>query len=353
MYKKHFSNEDIYKTKSIKVVEPSEVPSVSLWWASFPCTDVSLAGYRQGLKGEQTGALLAFLELLQKKDGQRPALVLLENVSGFVSSHKGEDFASIIWQLNSLGYTCDSFMLDAKHFVPQSRPRLFIVGVYDHPTSKDVTASLVRRDESLKSRQLTDFITRHADLSWFIQDIPSPVQFTPSLALVIDDLSDESQRWWSKERTEYLLEQMSPRHKQVLQTLLNMPGRQCGTAYRRMRNGKSMAELRVDNIAGCLRTPRGGSSRQILVLTENGEIRARYMTPREYAKLMGANEFVMDGISDNQAYFGFGDAVCVPVVAWIAKHVLEPLVSEQTKTDLPDQSARRLLDSVATLHSRA
>ena len=82
-----------------------------------------------------------------------------------------------------------------------------------------------------------------------------------------------------------------------------------------------MAELRVDGIAGCLRTPRGGSGRQILVKAGFGEFHARLLTPRECARLMGAGDFKISG-SLNQALFGFGDAVCVPVIEWIAKHYL-------------------------------
>jgi DNA (cytosine-5)-methyltransferase 1 len=50
------------------------------------------------------------------------------------------------------------------------------------------------------------------------------------------------------------------------------------------------------------------------------------MTPREYARLQGAPEYRLDAATDNQALFGFGDAVCVPVVAWIAREYLRPLI---------------------------
>ena len=86
-----------------------------------------------------------------------------------------------------------------------------------------------------------------------------------------------------------------------------------------------MAELRVDGIAGCLRTPRGGSGRQILVKAGFGEFYARLLTPRECARLMGTDDFTIS-VSLNQALFGFGDAVCVPVVEWIAENYLNPAI---------------------------
>jgi DNA (cytosine-5)-methyltransferase 1 len=88
-----------------------------------------------------------------------------------------------------------------------------------------------------------------------------------------------------------------------------------------------MAELRVDGIAGCLRTPRGGSGRQILFKAGKGEYRARLLTPREAARLMGADKYKIS-VPLNRALFGFGDAVCVPVIEWIAKYYLNPLVNE-------------------------
>jgi DNA (cytosine-5)-methyltransferase 1 len=85
-----------------------------------------------------------------------------------------------------------------------------------------------------------------------------------------------------------------------------------------------MAELRTDGIAGCLRTPRGGSGRQILFKAGKGKYFARLLTPLECARLMGAGEYRISG-SLNQALFGFGDAVCVPVIEWIAENYLNPV----------------------------
>jgi DNA (cytosine-5)-methyltransferase 1 len=88
-----------------------------------------------------------------------------------------------------------------------------------------------------------------------------------------------------------------------------------------------MAELRTDGIAGCLRTPRGGSGRQILFKAGKGEYFVRLLTPRECARLMGADDYRISG-SLNQALFGFGDAVCVPVIEWIAGNYLNPVINE-------------------------
>ena len=99
------------------------------------------------------------------------------------------------------------------------------------------------------------------------------------------------------------------------------------TAFRRTRNGTATWEIRADALSGCLRATGGGSSKQALVEAGRGNVRVRWMTAREYARLQGAPDFLIpDSVSENQARFGFGDAVCVPVVEWVAKEHIAPLI---------------------------
>lgn len=98
------------------------------------------------------------------------------------------------------------------------------------------------------------------------------------------------------------------------------------TAYRRTRNGVAVWEVRPDDISGCLRTARGGSSKQAVVRLGNKRLQVRWMTPREYARLMGAGDYDLSAARNNQALFGFGDAVAVPAVSWLAENYLMPLV---------------------------
>src|SRR5690606_39094805 len=85
-------------------------------------------------------------------------------------------------------------------------------------------------------------------------------------------------------------------------------------------------EVRPDDISGCLRTARGGSSKQAVVRLGNKRVQVRWMTALEYARLMGADDYNLSTARTNQALFGFGDAVAVPAVAWLAEHYLLPLV---------------------------
>ncbi|HZC04742.1 MAG TPA: DNA mismatch endonuclease Vsr [Ktedonobacterales bacterium] len=310
------------------------VPSVTLATASFPCNDLSLAGARQGLAGSQSSAFWGFIRTLDELGARRPPLVLLENVPGFLSSHGGADFTRALLALDALGYAVDTFQLDAAHFTPQSRRRLFVVGAQmtlfgppatDTRDTKDTLGILTL--SPTRPPALLDAIATNADVRWRVRPLPTPPERDRRLEDILDDLPDDAPEWWSAERASYLLSQMSPRHRALADTMIAGERWSYGAVFRRMRKGHSMAELRADGLAGCLRTPRGGSGRQIIFKAGFGRHQARLLTAREAARLMGAGEFRISG-SLNDALFGFGDAVCADAIAWIATYYLDPLVNE-------------------------
>lgn len=319
---KHFMLKDVHR------LHASDVPDVTLATASFPCNDLSLAGSRSGLNGKQSSAFWGFMKVLERKRSRRPPLVLLENVTGFLSSHEGKDFESACLALNELGYAVDAFVLDAADFVPQSRQRLFIVG----SLQEDSPAILVKEsvhfyESAVRPKALADFIFGHPNVHWSIRELPKPPKLSQRLTDVLEDIPFGADEWWSDDRAKYLFDQMSDKHRKIAIMMTKGKNWSYGTVFRRIRNEKSMAELRTDGVAGCLRTPRGGSGRQILVKAGRGEFHARLLTPRECARLMGADDYKIE-VPLNRALFGFGDAVCVPVVEWIAKHYLNPLINE-------------------------
>lgn len=306
------------------------IPSVDLATASFPCTDLSLAGSRVGLQGAQSSAFWGFIDALRGMK-QRPSLVMLENVTGFLTSHGGRDFESAMIALNGLGYVVDPFVLDAAWFVPQSRQRLFVVGKLGSPQAvKERPAGQYGFYENrVRPKALANFILTHPGIAWGIRDLPEPPATRANvLDDFLEDIPDSAAEWWSAERSFYLLGQMSNRHRAEVDQMITASKISFGTVFRRVRNGKSMAELRTDGIAGCLRTPKGGSGRQILVKCGLGRFQARLLTARECARLMGAGEYKIT-VPMNQALFGFGDAVCVDVIAWIASNYLVPVLAER------------------------
>jgi len=318
----HLSAQDVHDLSG------KEVPAATMVTASFPCNDLSVAGARHGLVGRQSSAFWGLIRVLRAMGERRPGIVLLENVVGFLTSHGGADLRSALVALNELGYTCDAFVLDAASFVPQSRQRLFVVGLADRPAP--IPASGVPRiyDSAVRPRALCDFIDAHPEVDWYLRALPQPPTRETRLSGVLEDLADDDPMWWSRERCGYLLGQMSARHGERAREMIEGDDVTHGTVFRRVRGGRSMAELRTDGVAGCLRTPRGGSGRQILFEAGRGRYRCRLLSPRECARLQGAPESFRVDFPLNQALFGLGDAVCVPVIEWIAEHYLNPVVTE-------------------------
>lgn len=334
MYDGHFKDAaEHFDTTDIHLLSTDRIPTVELATASFPCTDLSLAGGRLGFKGRHSSTFWGFMRVIEGMKERKPPLILIENVFGFLTSHGGSDFSSAMKSLNDLGYYVDPFILDAKWFVPQSRVRLFIVAC-----NQDLPQySTTRTASHIRPAQLTDFIQKHPDIQWRLFDpLTPPVNSSIKLKNIIENLDSDHPAWWSKERAEYLYNQMSDRHKAIADRMIEKHTWSYGTVFRRVRkqsdgSKRSMAELRTDGIAGCLRTPRGGSGRQILFKGGYGRFAARLLTPRECARLMGADDFEIV-TPNNQALFGFGDAVCVPAVKWIADHYLNPALAEIKKS---------------------
>jgi DNA (cytosine-5)-methyltransferase 1 len=326
MYAGHFKSSDAHKfvLDDVANVKCEDMPAnLAMAWASFPCIDLSLAGWRRGLVGKESGTFWHFTKIIDAMNDRRPPVVVLENVVGLATSDSGQDLTTAIRELNRLGYSADVLTLDARRFVPQSRPRLFIVGAQEPPASQAAQDNTLRPDWLQTPYGDPALITHRAALP----EPPAPL--TEGLAAIVEPLEADDERWWDQTRTTAFLSSLSPVQAARLKTFRDGSGLVYRTAYRRTRQGKAVWEVRPDDISGCLRTARGGSSKQAVVRAGQSDVWLRWMTPREYARLMGADDYQLDGVRRNQALFGFGDAVCVPVVRWLAEHYLMPLVSGQ------------------------
>ncbi len=329
LYAANFGSED-FVLGDIRDIEGADVPDIELATASFPCTDLSLAGHRAGLDGKESGMFWEFARILSEMRERRPRAVLLENVTGFATSREGRDLAAAIEQLNVLGYVCDVFTVDARWFMPQSRPRLFIVGSTTRVSEPDDAVSWTRPN------WIRAFVRQYDRLDLQSVALPDPPTTRIALADCIERVPSNHPRWWDNERISRFVGSLSPIQSQRLAALRSAGRLTWATTFRRTRHGRAVWEIRSDGISGCLRTARGGSGRQALVEAGRGQMRVRWMTPREYARLQGAPAFLLDGCRENQALSAFGDGVCVPVVAWIARQYLKPLL-EGTLADADAQ----------------
>jgi DNA (cytosine-5)-methyltransferase 1 len=321
MYRHNWPNDDHLKVGDIHAIDADEVPNCTLFTASFPCNDLSIAGRWEGLQGKESSTFWGLIRILRDMGARRPPVVMLENVLGFLMSRKGRDFEQALLALNELGYAVDAIILNAIHWAPQSRQRLFVVA-QSAVDEKPRTSTLV---SDARPEALVDFINNHPNIRWHIRDLPPLPAPRMSLADIIENLPDDDSHWWSKERADYFMNQMSAKHAEEARKMIAGKSFSYATAFRRIRNEKSMAELRTDGIAGCLRTPRGGSGRQILFKAGRGRYQVRLLTSRECARLQGVPDSYVIDVPLNQALFGFGDAVCVPAVEWIVEHRVTPV----------------------------
>ena len=342
----YYHVEDIWKTKSIIARIPSQ--RADLASASFPCVDLSLAGNLKGFEGEQSGAFYGFLKVLKTLRGRNllPRAVLIENVIGFLASHDSKFFKIALKELSNLGYYIDAFVVDAKHFVPQSRPRLFLIGFSPEIAPEGMVVSKpienpfwVRQDvdDGFRPERLVRVLKETPlKTGWMSFRLPPLPGENRSLEDLIE--TAETQDWWSESLVRKHLAEMHERHRDRVEHLKNRRILTIGTIYRRVRQGRSRSEIRTDGLAGCLRTPRGGSSKQIVMVAGKGKVRMRWMSPREYARLQGCPDFPIE-VDRNEALYGFGDAVCVPVISWIAENVLAQLFPAAERLGQPHQAA--------------
>lgn len=309
--------------------------AADLAWASFPCQDLSLAGAGAGLHGGRSGTFWSFWELIKAlaKERRPPRLVVLENVCGALTSHGGKDFAAIGAALVDGGYRFGAVVIDAIRFVPQSRPRLFVIATNTElPISPDLTSPWA--DPRWHTNGLLTAYNKldpDAQREWIWWRLPIPRSRTSVFADLIED-DPQGVAWHSEPETKRLLQMMSELNRRKVEHAKKARCRMVGAIYKRTRvDGQGSriqrAEIRFDDVAGCLRTPAGGSSRQTIMIVEGQKIRSRLLSPREAARLMGLKETYILPSNYNEAYHLIGDGVVVPVVKFLATELLEPLLA--------------------------
>jgi DNA (cytosine-5)-methyltransferase 1 len=319
-----------YPVADVFSIAKTKIPAATLATCSFPCVDLSLAGKLKGIDGEHSGAFWGFYNILARQGVLAPPIVLLENVTGWLSSNGGDDFRAVAKALNDLGYACDAFFLNARCFVPQSRQRLFLIGIKGGPKINGYAFPELR-SALLMPPKLRQFIKENQGIRWSHLNLPEPPPYKNSgfSKDIAERIPPQDSRWWASEKVKKHLAMMSPAHLKMVKEL-SVRGRDSyKTFYRRRRQDGQRAEVRSDDIAGCLRTAIGGSGKQFLVVAGRDKIRMRTLTAREYARLQGVpDSFAIVANSERQALNAFGDAVCVPAVEWIAQKILTPLVKK-------------------------
>lgn len=340
-YRKNWKASSTLRVADVGTLTTADLPETAdLAWASFPCQDLSLAGAGAGLKGDRSGTFWPFWRLMDglTKEDRAPKLIVLENVCGTLTSHEGKDFIAICTALVKTGYYFGAIVMDAVHFVPQSRPRLFIVGVRDELALAAPPMAASGATELWHPRALLTAYERlpaKAKEKWLWWNPPAPARRSTTFADLIEDTPDGVE-WHSSSETEKLLNMMSDINREKVNEAKRCGKRMVGAIYKRTRRDEvgrkvQRAEIRFDDVAGCLRTPAGGSSRQVIMIVHGNKVRSRLISPRETARLMGLPDDYELPENYNEAYHLTGDGVAVPVVRHLARHIFEPLLAARIR----------------------
>jgi DNA (cytosine-5)-methyltransferase 1 len=338
-YRENWGGEHLVVADVFDLNTDSLPGDADLAWGSFPCQDLSLAGAGQGLSGERSGAFWGFWRLIQglNAEGRKPPMIVLENVYGALTSHDGNDFEQIAKAVAHEGYVFGAVVVDAVHFVPHSRPRLFIVGV-----DAGLNVPAMTHTEQPSPAWHPDAVIRafnrlpvSVKASWRWWNPPLPTQRVGTL----DDIIEREPvgvEWHTAAQTDTLLNMMTEVNRRKVLEAQRGGALKVGTIYKRTRQGVQRAEVRFDGVAGCLRTPTGGSSRQTIMVVDGPHVRTRLISPREAARLMGLPDNYRLPQRYNEAYHLLGDGVVVSVVAHLGKHLLTPILAANGQQSCAD-----------------
>lgn len=287
----------------IREVDAEDIPAHDVLVAGFPCQPFSIAGVSKknalgrahGFDDETQGTL--FFDVLRILMHHRPAAFMLENVKNLKSHDKGRTFEVIRRKLTEeLGYTLESRIIDAGHFVPQHRERIVMVGFREATgfSFDDVhlpTYGSRRMRHVLHPENGTEQPEGH---------------FTVGPDAVVSDKYTLTDKLWA------YLQGYAAKHKAK-------------------GNGFGFGMVDGDSISRTLSARYYKDGSEILISRGEGN-NPRRLTPRECARLMGYPDDFRIPVSDTQAYKQFGNSVAVPVFAEVAK-VMAPHILALTRAE--------------------
>jgi DNA (cytosine-5)-methyltransferase 1 len=329
-YRANWGGDDLHVGDVWRVNTPQLPGTPDLVWASSPCQDLSLAGKRAGLDGKRSSAFWGFWRLVKglNAEGRAPRTIVIENVTGLLTSHNGADFNALCQALNDENYQFGAVEIDAALFLPQSRPRMFLIA-----TRTKIENNLTQIEPTLPLHP-KKVVSAFNHLPGALQDRwvwwtgAPPHGPNLDLASILEN-ADEVE-WHSEFETKRTLKMLSPLHLRKLEMAKKRNELVFGAFYRRMRIEDGIpvqrAELRFDGLAGCLRTPGGGSSKQFIISVNQNSVKTRRLTPRESARLMGLEDSYILPNRANTALKVLGDGVAVPAASFVGKRFIELLI---------------------------
>jgi DNA (cytosine-5)-methyltransferase 1 len=231
---------------------------------TFPCTNTSCASDRTGLFGLKSGVVYRYIELLQQKGGADSyPFTLLENPTGLIARNNSQDLRYLVQRLNMMGYVATIVSVDAMHFVPQSRPRIFIVATHKSIAERCWTplshTDKIPSNTDLYPPPLRKWFSDNLDLKLAIANLPE----LPTRTLQLHDCLyiADNQYNLSDLQSNNLIENMAPKHLALFQKLVSSNGLHIATISRRTRTHNdrkfNATELSTSGLAPAQRPKRG------------------------------------------------------------------------------------------------
>ena len=330
-----FTDDDIQRTKGVKL------PEADLWTFGSPCTNISVAGNRAGIGGEQSRMFFEVIRLLKERaENQKtlPAYLIMENVKNLLSSNEGRDFAEALTQMDSVGYDAEWSVFNSSDVVPQNRERVYIIGHLRGTGTGQVFPIQRQGSDSSQSNgiRVVGNLSRTGYKSQDVLDekgiaktlTATDYKHIPKVAVhQIGNIVQTKSFGGNPQRGRvYDTDGLSP-------TLNTMQGgglepkiavRPCLTPDRvkKRQNGRRFKENGEPAFTVTVADRNG-------VMLQNGDVVAiRKLTPRECWRLQGFSDEQFDkaknaGVSNSQLYKQAGNAVTVPVVRAIGEKIAQ------------------------------
>jgi DNA (cytosine-5)-methyltransferase 1 len=274
----------------ITQISETEIPDHDILLGGFPCQPFSIAGVSKknslgrahGFLDETQGTL--FFDVARIIEHKKPSAFMLENVKNLVSHDKGKTFKVIKETLTELGYSIHCKVLDGKHFVPQHRERIIIVGFKN---------SIFEGKEQFK-----------------FPDLPEPSRaIREILEPIVDNKYTLSDKLWN------YLQEYAKKHKAL-------------------GNGFGFGMTNLDGISRTMSARYYKDGAEILIPQEGKN--PRRLTPRECARLQGFPDEFLIPVSDNQAYKQFGNSVVMPLIQAVGINIVNEIlrINELKKSEV-------------------
>lgn len=331
----HQPKEGEWFADDITKVRAADIPRVDIWCFGFPCQDISTAGKQKGMReGTRSGLFFSVAELIrQTAEEDRPKYLFIENVKNLLSINSGWDFATILFELDELGYDAEWQVLNSKNFgVPQNRERVFVIGHLRgrsggtvFPIGGENEAVIKRHQIDVSKKGYSSQQDRLYQTDGLMACLPAARTDSKVNIIIEDFYKGREVRTYENESPTLRADRQGLKLAIPVLTPDRPVKRQNGRRFKT--NGEPPFTLTAQDrhgVATMVSTPT--PSKEMLELSQKTGWRIRKLTPRECWRLQGFPDWAFDrareaGVSDSQLYKQAGNSVTVNVIKAIGERL--------------------------------